>query len=153
MTTTFFVLCAGLLGVGFGLIRTLPHTRLIKVAFAVTLVASAGVFIAGVFPTDGPPPPRSTSGQLHGLGALLAFPAMTIAPGLFSLNFRRDEYWRRVSLVALVLSAGVIAAFILGGFAEALWGFGGLSQRLFFAVLFAWMILVGRHLTRATRVT
>ena len=31
-----------------------------------------------------------------------------------SLNFRRDESWRRVSVVALALSAGVIAAFILG---------------------------------------
>ena len=83
----------------------------------------------------------------------LAFPAMTIAPGLFSLNFRRDQYLEKSLASRVGTSAGVIAAFILGGFAEALWGFGGLSQRLFFAVLFAWMILVGRHLTRATRVT
>lgn len=87
-----------------------------------------------------------------GLGSLMALPAMAIAPGLFSLDFRRDEYWRSVSVVALALSAGVVAAFIVGGFADALWGFGGLAQRFFFAVLFAWMILVGRHLTRATRV-
>jgi Protein of unknown function (DUF998) len=51
MTTTFFVLCAGLLAVGFGLIQTLPRTRVTKVAFSVTLIASAGLLIAGIFPT------------------------------------------------------------------------------------------------------
>ena len=54
MTTTFFVLCAALLGVGFGLIQTLPRTRLIKIAFALTLVGAAGVFIAGILPNDSP---------------------------------------------------------------------------------------------------
>ena len=54
MTTTFFVLCAGLLGVGFGLSQTLPRTRLIKIAFALTLVGAAGVFIAGILPNDSP---------------------------------------------------------------------------------------------------
>ena len=76
MTTTFFVLCAGILGVGFGLIQTLPRTGAIKVAFSVTLIASAGFLIAGIFPTDWPPPMRSTSSQLHVLGGLLAFPSM-----------------------------------------------------------------------------
>ena len=84
MTTTFFVLC-GLLGVGFGLFQTLPRTRLTKVAVAVTVIASADLLIAGVFPTDWPPPMRSRSSQLHGLGGLLAFPAMTVAPVLFSV--------------------------------------------------------------------
>jgi Protein of unknown function (DUF998) len=149
MTTTFFVLCAGLLGVGFGLIHTLPRTRLSRIAFALTLVASAGVFIAGIFPTDWPPPPTTAAGILHDVASLLAFPAMTLVPGLFSLNFRSDGYWRPVSLVALALSGGVIAAFMFA-LTQILGGWGGLAQRLFFALLFAWIILVGLHLTRAS---
>jgi hypothetical protein len=148
MTTTFFVLCAGLLGVGFGLIQTLPRTRLIKIAFALTIVGATGVFIAGLFPNDWPPPPRSVSGILHVLGGQLLIPAMTVAPGLFSLNFRSDGYWRKVSVVALALSAGVIAA-LMFGLTQIGGGSIGLAQRLFFASLFAWMILVGLHLTRA----
>lgn len=52
MTTTYFVHSAGLLGLGYGLIKTLPRTRLIKIAFIVTLIACAGVFVAGIFPIE-----------------------------------------------------------------------------------------------------
>ena len=84
---------------------------------------------------------------------MLAFPAMTIAPCLFSLKFRSDEYWRKVSGMALTLSAlsaYIIAAYIVGAFffAAALFGFLGLAQRLFLALLFAWTILVGLHLLK-----
>lgn len=153
MTTTFFVLCVGLLAVGCGLLQALPRTRVIKVAFALTLIASAGILIAGLFPTDWPPPFRSTSSQVHQMAALVAFPAMTIAPGLFSLNFRRSEYWERISVAALALSAGIVAAeaFLLATSAVAFLGVGGVVQRLFLALLLIWMLLVGRHLTRAAR--
>lgn len=152
MTSTYFVLCVGLLGVGFGLMKALPRTRLMKIAFAAALIACAGVFVAGIFPLDWPPPPRTSSGRLHALGGMLAFYAMALAPALFSLNFRSDGYWRRVSLVALTLSAGIIAVFILFVFAIRA-GFGGVAQRLFLALLFSWMIVVGLHLTRSLRAT
>ncbi|HUE81826.1 MAG TPA: DUF998 domain-containing protein [Pyrinomonadaceae bacterium] len=152
MTSTYFVLCVGLLGVGFGLIKALPRTWLVKIAFAAALIACAGVLVAGIFPLDWPPPPRTSSGRLHALGGMLAFYAMALAPGLFSLNFRSDGYWRRVSVVALALSAGIIAVFSLFLFAIR-GGFGGFAQRLFLAVLFSWMIVVGLHLTRSLRAT
>ena len=151
MTTTYFVLCAGLLGVGYGLVKALPRTRLIKLAFVVALIAGAGIFIAGIFPIEWPPPPRTTSGRLHALGGMLAFSGMAFAPFLFSLNFRNDAHWKTVSSVALALSASIIAAFILFLFAVR-GGFGGFAQRLFLALLFSWMIVVGLHLTRTPRV-
>jgi len=48
------------------------------------------------------------------------------------------------------LSACIIAAYILGAFffSAALFGFFGLAQRLFLALLFAWTILVGLHLLK-----
>ena len=73
---------------------------------------------------------------------------MALAPGLFSLNFRSEGYWRNVSVVALALSAGLIAAFMFSLAAIPL-DWRGVAQRLFFALLFTWMILVGLHLTRA----
>ena len=161
MTTTFFALAAGLLGVSIGLSQTLPRTRLTKVAVAVTVIACAGFLIAGIFQTDWPPPMRSTSSQLHGLGGLVAFPAVVIASVLFSLTFRSDEFWRRVSVVALALSAGIVAAFasfygliaanISAGVEDRPAEFLGLVQRIILGLLFVWMIVVGRHLTRAPR--
>jgi hypothetical protein len=152
MTSTYFVLCVGLLGVGFGLIKALPRTRLVKIAFAAALIASAGVLVAGIFPLDWPPPPRTSSGRLHALGGMLAFSGMALTPCLFSLNFRSDGYWRKVSVVSLILSSGIIAGFILFLFAIRA-GFGGVAQRLFLALLFSWMIVVGLHLTRSLRAT
>lgn len=159
MTTTFFVLCAGVLATGLGLVQTLPRTTLTRVAFVLTVIAAAGFLIAGTFSTDWPPPMRSRSSQLHGLGGLLAFPAVTIAAVLFSLTFRSATYWRRASVVALALATGIVAAFasfyvligvkISEGVEDRAPDFLGLAQRLFLALLFGWMILVGRYLTRA----
>jgi hypothetical membrane protein len=153
MTTTYFVLCGGLLGVAYGLVTTLRRTRFTSVAFAFVLVAAAGVFLAGIFPMDFPPPLRTSSGRLHALGGLLAFPGMTVGLSLFSLSFRRDGYWRGVSGVLLVLAAGMIAAFVLMASSILVLGYGGYAQRLFIAVLFSWMIVAGIHLTRTMPAT
>lgn len=148
MTITYFVLCAGWLAVSYGLVTTLPLTRLTKLAFAVSLIASAGFLIAGIFPMDYPPPLRTSSGRLHALGGILTFPAMALASSLFSLSMRRDVTWRAVSVAASALSAGIIAAFVLMVFSILVLGFGGYAQRLLMALLFSWMIVVGLHLTR-----
>jgi hypothetical membrane protein len=149
MTTTYFVLSAGLLGVAFGLVRTLGRTRVARIAFAVVLVAAAGVSLAGIFPMDFPPPVRTSSGRLHALGGGMAFPGMTVGLSLFSLSLRRDIYWRSVSTKLLALSAGMIAAFRLMAASIAVLGYGGYAQRLFILVLFSWMIVAGRHLLRS----
>lgn len=163
MTTTYFASSAGFLGVGFGLSQTLPRTRLTGVALAATVLASTGSLVAGIFPTDWPPPMRSTSGQLHELAGLVTFPAVIIAPVLFSLKFWSDEYWRRVSVVALGVSAGIVAACavfwgliavaISEGVVDRPPDFLGLVQRISFGLFWVWMIVVGRHLTRAPRAT
>ncbi len=153
MTLNYFVLCAGWLAVSCGLVTTLRLTRLTKVAFAVSLIASAGFLIAGTFPMDYPPPLRTSSGRLHALGGILTFPAMALASSLFSLSMRRDVAWRTVSVAASALSASIIAAFVLMVFSILVLGFGGYAQRLLMALLFSWLIVVGVHLTRTLRAT
>ena len=113
MTTTYLAWCAALLGVGHGLARTLPHTRLTRIAFSVLLIAAAGVLLAGLFPMDFPGPPRTSSGRLHAVGGSFAFLTMALGAFLFSLSFRRDGYWRRVSVPTLALSAGIIGCSFL----------------------------------------
>lgn len=153
MTINYFVLCVGWLAVSYGLVTNLPPTRRTKVAFAVSLIASAGFLIAGIFPMDYPPPLRTSSGRLHALGGILTFPAMALAVGLFSLSIRRDVAWRTVSVAASALSAGIIAAYVLMVFSILVLGFGGYAQRLLMALLFGWMIVVGLHLTRTLHAT
>jgi hypothetical protein len=151
MTTTYMALSAALLGLGYGLAKTLPRTRLTNTACLLFLVAAAATFVAGLFQMDFPPPPRTLSGRLHALGGLLAFPTMTLGTFLFSLSFRRDGYWRTVSVPSLTLSAGIIGALLLGIVSLLTLGFGGYAQRLLIALLFAWMIVVSLRLTHFPR--
>ncbi len=145
MTTTFFALAAGLFSVGLGLHNSLSSTRLSRVASVVMMIAVAGVLVAGFFPMDGAPEAQTSAGRLHRIASMFAFPAMTLAPFLFSLGFRRDGSWRAEASTALALSFGIIAAFI--GFV-ATRDLGGLAQRVFIALLLCWTVIMGRHFVR-----
>ncbi len=153
MTTTYFMMCAAWLGASYGLVMTLPRSRLTRTAFAIALIACAGILIAASFPMDYPPPMRTTSGRLHALGGALTFPSIALASNLFSLSMRRDGYWKRISAVASALSVGIVVAFVLGLSSILILGFGGYAQRILIALLFGWISTVGLHLTRFPRVT
>ena len=153
MTTTYFVLCAGWLAVSYGLVTTLPLTRLTRIACVSASIAGAGMLVAGIFPMDFPPPLRTSSGRLHALGGALTFPAMVLSCGLLSLSIRRDESWRRVSAATSALAAACCATFGFMALYMLVFGFAGYAQRLFMALLFGWMIVVGVHLIRTPRAT
>ncbi|HEV8711718.1 MAG TPA: DUF998 domain-containing protein [Candidatus Binatia bacterium] len=150
VTTTYFVMGAALIAIGCGLVKTLHPSGRTNAALSLTLIAAAAFFVAGLFPMDFPPPPRTPSGRLHLLGGLFAFPTMALSALLFSLSFRRDGYWRTVSVPALTLSAGMIAAYALGFLSILLLGFAGYAQRLFMILRFVWAFLVALHLIRST---
>jgi len=151
MTTTYVALCVALLGVGFGLARMLPATRLTRTAASVFLIAAAAALVAGLFPMDFPPPPRTSSGRLHALAGLISFPTMVLGAVLFSLSFRRDRYWKRVSVPLLALSGGCVGVFALAMLSLVVLGFAGYAQRVLIALIFAWMIMVGLYLFRSPR--
>jgi hypothetical protein len=149
MTTTYFAMGVALLAAGIGLMRTLPATRLATAAFSFTLIGAAGVFVAGLFPMDFPPPLRTSSGRLHALGGLLAFPGTVVATLLFSFSLRGSEHWHMRSGRALFLSGAMAATFAFGVGSFALLGFAAYAQRVFIALRVAWMMLVGLHLIRS----
>src|SRR5712691_10951251 len=111
MTTSFFALSAALLAAGYGLLTTLPRNVLTWTAFLLFVIAALWVLVAGIFPMNSPAAPRAASGRWHALAGLFAFPAMAIGPFLFSVNFRRDPHWRRISVASLMLSGGIVALY------------------------------------------
>jgi hypothetical protein len=151
VTTTYFAWCTALLGAGYGLAKALPRTRLTRIACSALLIAAAGALLAGLFPMDFPGSPRTSSGRLHALGGSICFPTKVLGTFLFSLSIRRDECWRRVSVPLLALSAGIIGVFVFGILSLLTLGFAGYVQRVLFALLYAWMIMIGLHLTRFSR--
>jgi cytochrome c biogenesis protein CcdA len=55
-------------------------------------------------------------------------------------------YWRKVSVSALALSAGIIAVFVLAVISLMILGFAGYAHRLYLILLIAWIAVVGLHL-------
>jgi len=151
MSTTYPVWSLALLGAGLALVRMLPRTRLTSTACFFFVIAAAGCIVAGLFPMDFPPPLRTLSGHLHAIGGGFAIPSQPLGAFLFSLSFRRDTYWRKVFAPAIALSAGIIAILVLGISSLFILGFAGYAQRLLFALLTGWMILVSTHLIRFPR--
>jgi len=151
MRTTFFALSVALLFAGYGLLTTLPRAVLAWIAFFLFIVAALWVLVAGIFPMNSPVAPRASSGRWHALAGLFAFPAMALGPFLFSISFFRDRYWRKMAIPSSILASGIIIVFFLARFSRVAHGSGGYVQRLFFALLVPWMILVGFHLVRFRR--
>ena len=148
MTTTYFVLATALLSSRLGLTTNLAVTVLRGMAGLAFLIAAVGAVVAGIFPMDFPPPPRTLSGRLHALGGVITFLPWVIGTSLFSLSMRGDERWGRSSgtLFAIaLLSIGVAAALPL----SIRLGFAGGVQRVLLTLLFAWLIVVAVHLMHA----
>jgi hypothetical protein len=148
MTTTYFVLAGVLLSSGFGLTTTLAMTVLTRLAGLAFLIATSGAVLAGMFPMDFPPPPRTLSGRLHAFGGLLTFVPWVIGTVLFSLSMRRDRRWVRSSralFVISVLGSGVAAALPI----SIRLGVAGGMQRVLLTLLFAWLTITAVHFTHA----
>jgi len=148
MTTTYFVLAAALLSSRFGLTTNLATTVSTRMAGLAFLIAVAGVVLAGIFPMDFPPPPRTSSGRLHALGGVLTFVPWVTGTSLFSLSMRRDQRWARPSgpLFAIsLLSIGVAAVLPLSIRLDVAGG----VQRALLTLLFTWLIVVAVHLMYA----
>jgi hypothetical protein len=147
MTTTFFALAIALIATAFGLCATLRTDVLAWISFLLFIVAAVGVVVAGIFPgiIDG-----HSSVHWHAIGSQFAFPGMALGSLLFSLSFFSVSRRQRIAVPALTLSVGVVLAFLLWPSPISA-GRDGLVQRIFFALMIPWFVLVGMHLMRTDR--
>jgi hypothetical protein len=140
-------LASALLGAAFGLMKSLSRQVLAWIAFLLFIVAAVGVVLGGLFPGIIRAP---SAAHWHGRGGLLAFPSMTVGPFLFSLCFCFDREWRQISVPALIFASAVLLVHFLR-LSGTVTDFAGLMQRLFFAGLIPWLLLVGLQLIRRDR--
>lgn len=144
MSTTYFALAAALISPSLGLAINTEATVLMRLARVTFLIAAAGAVLAGIFPMDYPPPPRTTSGRLHVAGGALTFIPWVIGTLLFSLSMRRSRRWggSGTLLTLAVVSVGLAAVLPL----SVRLGFPGAAQRVLLAFLFSWLLVVAVHL-------
>jgi hypothetical protein len=142
------------------------YTRGGRAGIALLGVWTAGLLVAGGFPTDPPgqwDKPPTTAGTLHGVAALLAFATLTAAAVVLSRVWRRDPRWRPVAGGLAVTTALVVAAFALfmitffdvqGGPALAVGPWStvtGLAERVMMWANVGWLAVAAAGLRRITR--
>ncbi len=120
-----------------------------KIGSAFLLIGALGLTLAGVFTTDAittPMETQSTSGQLHGLGAILG-DGVPLGATIISLSLLRNQSWRMARwwmIVILAVTWIVYAWFIMSMPADGNFGPGvliGWPNRLLMVSYCLWFIV------------
>ncbi len=149
MTIAFFALGLASFAIAFGIQKTLSPSRTGRTGTVLLAVFGAGVFLAGIFPTDLQGGPMTTSGAVHEGVSLLSFVAVIVGIFVNSRAFARDPRWKSYGLVSAALGVATVAAFIglLVSFGSAWVGAG---QRIFVGVFLLWLLLTATRLRSIT---
>jgi hypothetical membrane protein len=146
MTTTYFALAVALIGTVVGLRRLLRRAAVSAIGFILFSVAAVAAATAGVFPSE-PPPRQTLSGMIHAVSGIIFPLAIAVAVILITLSVRKDVRWRGVVALVTWLAVGVTISAVLFPPLDVR-GDGGLAQRIEFAFVFAWMIVVAYQMPK-----
>lgn len=159
MKLNFFVWGTGLLAFAFAIANGLDPEAKSQIAIVLFAVAGAGIVFSGVFDSDlqvlneNPPPrwiepPVSAEQKLHAIGGLVAFFSLMLGAGLMSRRLRISGRLSGGYRWLRYLSWLMPFAFILFATLFVPAGFAGLGQRLFIALVLAWLIVAARGLEK-----
>jgi hypothetical membrane protein len=160
MISCFIALAVGTAALGLGLTAAL-RGRSGRVGSSLVLAAGVGLGIAGLARNDCSSELSkcamavdagdvSVHHQLHDLVSLLTFLALIVAQFVCARAFKQDAGWRglrRYSLVSGVLSLALLALFIV----DPIDGWNGIVQRIFLAVPWIWIVVLGLRLVRLSQ--
>lgn len=130
----------GVIAVALGLRATLREGKRVAASWILILIAGVGFIISGIFDTDPTSTVESTTGgALHDLGGYISMLSIMIATWLLRGAFKRDvnysDMYRTQTWFALLMTSALVA---LMAFESIL----GLTQRVFVAVVVAWLIIL-----------
>lgn len=146
MTTAFLALAVCCFSLMLGLRAFGPRAIPARLGVVLLGVASAGLVVTAIFPTDLPGTRGTTSGSIHTATFLLNVGSLLLATILLSASYRRDARWRPTWPAAVGLAAFVVVAFVLQFLSLRPGAPYGLANRLFVVALLSWLTLVGLRL-------
>jgi hypothetical protein len=143
-TTAFLVAGIGILGLAFAIYQLTQDSWRSRIGSFLIALYGAGAIIAAIFPTDRIDSAsevwsQSTTGTIHIVVALISF--LCVIPGMYLLtwHFFGEARWRRITSWWMMLFPSATLALL---FIQSEGPRVGLNQRLFVAVVSAWLILV-----------
>jgi hypothetical membrane protein len=157
MILGFLALGVGTTALGLGLMESLRGWSS-RVGSAFVMVAGVGLVIAGLARNDCSSElpgcaalvdagDVSTHHAIHDLVSLLIFLALVVAQVVLARAFGRDAHWRDLRTYSLVSGVLTLALLVLYG-ADVIDEWNGVVQRIFLAVPWVWIVVVGLRLSR-----
>jgi len=151
MVTWFVATSCGCLMLLLGLSRSGLNSITARLGVLLLGIASIGLLVSAVFPTDLAGGPRTRAGEIHTISFLVNIGSIIVATVLLSLSFGSSPRWRTYRSTAVVLTLLILVAFVIQ-FRTLHRGMPyGLANRLFVAVLFAWFLATAFRLRTLAR--
>lgn len=150
MRAAFFAAGLASIAIALGLKRSLEPGKRVTATVALFLVAGVAFFTVGAF--NGDPTGQtdlSTSGTVHVVGSVVLFVALVVAVWFLRGVFDRDRQFQRFASAQKWLAIAFTMGFV-ATFAVPEDGAVGAIQRIFVAILMAWLAFVAWTL-RMTR--
>jgi len=150
MTTAFASLALGCLALAIGLFRNGPTSWLGRIGASLLIVAFLGLVVTALFPTDLETAPTTQTGNIHTISFLVNVVSIFVSTLCLALSYGGSPDWRGHRTPALIF-AGLLAVAFVGQFLTLHRGAPyGIANRLFVAILMAWLILNSVWLRQVT---
>lgn len=151
MSTAFIAMSIGIATLVIGLVRGGPSSTPARLGTILLAIASIGLVVSAIFPTDLVPPSTRT-GRIHTMSFLVNVISIMLASILLSVSFGSQPCWRPFQRTAAILASLIVIAFILQFLTLHRGMPYGLTNRFFVIVLFAWMFAISVRLRTVARV-
>jgi hypothetical protein len=115
------------------------------------VVASIGLVVSAIYPTDVPGAPSTRSGDIHDMSFLVNVGSIFMATVLLSLSFGNHLAWRSYRRTAWTLTALILLGFAVQFLTLHKGMPYGLANRFFVVVLLAWLFAVSFRLLASSR--
>ena len=151
MTAAFAGASLGCLMLAFGFARSCSGSVAGRLSAAMFAVASVGLAVAAVFPTDMPGAPTTMTGDIHKISFFVNVASIVLAALLTAVVALRDARWREhrvpAALLALLLVVAVVVQFraLYQGIAH------GIANRFVIGMMMIWLVVTAMRLRRLGR--
>jgi hypothetical protein len=148
MTMAFAGASLGCLMLALGLARSRPGSIVGWLAAALFAIASMGLAVAAVYPTDLPDAPSTSAGYIHEMSVLVNIASIVLAALLTAVVAVRDARWRAHRVPGVVLALLLVAA-VAVQFTTLYRGMPyGIANRLVVLVMTTWFVVTALRLRR-----
>ena len=148
MTSWFIAMSCGCQMLIWGLARSGLKTVLFKIGAGLLCVASIGLLVSALFPTDLEEASSTRTGDIHTISFLINIVSIIFSMIFLTMCFRSHPRWRSYQRIATVLTLLVVITFFIQFFTLRRGAPYGFTNRLFVVVLFVWFFMTSIRLRR-----